>query len=430
MQIQLTKAGGETTGLAEALHIYAGLTTSVTRDGDDFSAVPLPELAAYLASLSANTAATPYTVILVPSITIDTADTSASGVWATINSTVENAGKYVILDLSACTAVGNTIEGDNTGTPTNNHFNIIKNNVYIKGVMLPATLTSIGDCAFGNCTDLTSVSIPVGVTSIGNVAFANCSSLTNVTIPDGVVSIGDNAFTFCTGLTSVTIPGSVTSIGHFAFDRCTGLTSMTIPDGVTNIETFAFANCSSLTSVTISGSVIIIQIGAFQDCTALTAFIVAESNTAYSSQDGILYNKNKTTLVKVPETKSGTLNNLPDTLTGIGNQAFWNCRSLVSITIPGSVTSIGVQAFSLCIALTSMTIPGSVTSIGDHAFAYCDGLTSVIFGAGSNITTAWGDNAFTDNSYDNSGNSLWAAYTAGSKAGTYTRSGETWTQTQ
>jgi hypothetical protein len=128
---------------------------------------------------------------------------------------------------------------------------------------------------------------------------------------------------------------------------------------------------------------------------------VAENNTAYSAQDGILYNKNKTLLVSVPGAKSDTLS-LPDTLTGI-----WN------------------YAFSGCSGLTSVIIPGSVTSIGDYAFSYCSGLTSVIFGARSNIITAWNNNTFPDNS----GTSLWVAYTGGaSKSGTYTLSSNTWTQ--
>jgi hypothetical protein len=475
MQIQLTKAGGEITGLAEALHIYAGLTTSVTLDGDDLSAVLLSELAAYLASLPANTAATPYTVILGPSIIIDTADTNANGVWATINSTVQNAGKYVILDISACTAVGNTISGT-SDTPTNNDFNIIQSNQYIKGITLPSTLTSIGEAAFQGCTGLTSVTIPDSVTSIMAYAFWECISLTNVTIPGSVTSIMAYAFYECIGLTSVTIGDGVASIGNQAFAYCRGLTSVTIPDSVTTIGWMAFSTCSGLTSVTIPDSVTTIGGTAFGACSSLTAFTVAAGNTAYSAEDGILYNKNKTRVVAVPGTKSGAFNNLPSTLTSIEEGAFYGCSGLTSVTIPDSVTTIGQMAFAECSGLTSVTIPdsvttisvfafqncsdltsvtipgsvtsiavctfygcsgltsvtisGSVTSIGNQAFQSCDGLTSVIFGVGSNITTAWDNGAFSSstNSSDCSGDSLWAAYTAGSKAGTYTRSGSTWTQ--
>jgi hypothetical protein len=150
---------------------------------------------------------------------------------------------------------------------------------------------------------------------------------------------------------------------------------------------------------------------------------VEGSNTAYSAQDGILYNKAKTTVVQVPIMKSGTLN-LPSTLTSIGSYAFADCSGLTSVTIPGSVTSIGSYAFYACSGLTSVTIPGSVTSIGEYAFAGCSNLISVIFGVESNITTAWNNYAFS------SGSSLWNAYTTAPKQGTYTRSGDTWTQTQ
>jgi hypothetical protein len=215
----------------------------------DASGVSLSGLAGYLASLASNTAATPHTVTLAASVTINTADTSASGVWATINSTVQTAGKYVILDLSACSAAGNTITGVISLSPTNNLFNIIEDNTYIKGVTLPSTLAAIGNSAFYYCTNLTSVTIPDGVASIGTYAFAHCTGLTSVTIPGSVTSIGGGAFGGCTGLTSVTIPGSVTSIGGSAFQDCTHLTSVTIPGSVTSLVVYTFDGCTSLNTV-------------------------------------------------------------------------------------------------------------------------------------------------------------------------------------
>jgi hypothetical protein len=171
LQIQLTKVGGKTTGLAEVLHIYAGLTTSVSGGNYNFTAIPPSGLAEHLTSLAANTAETPHTVTLAASVTIDTADTSANGVWTTMNSTVQTAGKYVILDISACTAAygatANIIVGNSSG-----NFNIIQSNTYIKGIILPDTLTSIGYSAFAGCSGLTSVTIPGSVTSIGYSAFA------------------------------------------------------------------------------------------------------------------------------------------------------------------------------------------------------------------------------------------------------------------
>jgi hypothetical protein len=128
---------------------------------------------------------------------------------------------------------------------------------------------------------------------------------------------------------------------------------------------------------------------------------------------------------------TGTLT-IPAGVTSIGDYAFAGCSGFTGpLTIPAGVTSIGNSAFAGCSGLTSLTIPGSVTSIGEQAFYNCSGLTSVIFVAESNIATPWNNNSFTDSSYSSTGDSLWTAYTGGaSKAGTYTLSGSTWTQTQ
>ena len=270
-----------------------------------------------------------------------------------------------------------------TGTVTDCDSSVTKANIphTIKGV----TVTSIGGSAFRYCTSLTSVTIPDSVTSIGGWAFTDCASLTSVTIPDGVTSIGEYTFSWCTSLTSATIPDSVTSIGEFAFHNCKSLTSMTIPrsvvsigydafgwcesltsvtilDGVRSIGNSAFTDCKSLTSVTIPNSVTSIGRGAFSSCASLTGIWVAEGNSHYvSDASGVLFNKDKTTLVQCP-------------------------GAFAVYTIPGSVTSIGDDAFSGCASLTSVTIPDSVTSIGNYAFSCCGSLTDVYF---TGTETAW-----------------------------------------
>ncbi len=193
-----------------------------------------------------------------------------------------------------------------------------------------------------------------------------------------VVRIGSDAFQYSSGLTNLTIPESITSIGAGAFWGCSGLTSVTIPESVTSIEAGAFAACTGLTSVTIPGSVMSIGSGAFCLCIKLFSIDVSPDNHLYSSQDGVLYNKNKTALMQYPAGKHGGFT-IPVSVTSIGDYAFRNCAGLTSVTIPGSAHRIGYGAFSYCTGLSSITIAESVTSMLGAVFYGCAGLTSAYF---------------------------------------------------
>ena len=270
----------------------------------------------------------------------------------------------------------------NESNPLNYAHHLYINGEEIKDLVIPNSVTTIGNYAFQYCSSLTSVTIPNSVTTIGTQAFSHCSGLTSVTIGNSVTSIGGKAFAYCTGLTSVhitdlaawckitigglanpllyahhlylngeeikdlVIPNSVTNIGNNAFNGCSGLTSVTIPNSVTTIGMNAFQYCTGLTSVTIPNSVTSIENSAFGGCSGLTSVTI------------------------------------PNSVTSIGSGAFGGCSGLTSVTIPNSVTSIGESAFSGCSGLTSMTIPNSVTSIGRNAFENCTGLTSVTIGSG------------------------------------------------
>lgn len=247
----------------------------------------------------------------------------------------------------------------------------------ITKIQIEAGVTSIGNYAFSGCGALASVSLPDSITSIGYDAFSDCSGLTSVTIPDSVATIGNCAFEGCAGLTSVTISNRVTGIGWRTFANCIGISGITIPASVTSIGDSAFSGCSGLTSIAIPAGVTSIGDNAFSGCSGLTGIDVAPGNLAYTSADGVLFNKDKTLLCTYPAGKNGSSYTIPKSVTSIGECAFEGCSGLTSITIPNSVTSIGWSAFGGCSGLTGITIPNSVTSVGAGAFRSCTGLTSV-----------------------------------------------------
>ena len=301
-------------------------------------------------------------------------------------------------------------------------------------IIIPSSVTSIGDSAFYNCSGLTNVVIGSGVITIGNDAFHGCRGLTSITIPDSVTRIGDYAFCYCRDLTSITIPASVTSIGAWAFAECNwvielhisdlaawckslpdavvmnphgganlylngnlitaltipasvtsiksyafyccnGFTSVTIPDSVTSIGSFAFSHCHDLTSVKIGNGVKSIGDAVFQYCGRPLEISVSEGNEKFQSVNGLILTKDGKTLIQGVNVNGDVT--IPDSVTSIGSSAFCGCSGLSSMTIPDGVTSIGSSAFYNCSGLMSVTIPDSVTSIGDSAFKGCSGLKAV-----------------------------------------------------
>jgi predicted metalloprotease len=298
----------------------------------------------------------------------------------------------VIIAFSACQKDGGDFTYEGTTTITITGYTGLKGvDIIIPAKINGKSVISIGDSAFKN-SELTGVTIPDSVTSISDFAFYN-NQLTTVTIPDSVTSIGSMAFfpvltainvstknpnySSVDGVlynkngstliqwpvrkTSYVIPDSVTSIGDFSFAN-NELTSVTIPGSVTSIGAHAFSG-NQLTSVTIPDSVT--SIGRMGLCPVLTAINVSAKNPNYSSVDGVLYNKNGSTLIQWPAGKISDV--IPDSVTFIGDYAFRD-NKLTSVTIPDSVTSIGAYAFSNN-ELTSVTIPASVTSIGFGAFS-------------------------------------------------------------
>ncbi len=151
-----------------------------------------------------------------------------------------------------------------------------------------------------------------------------------------------------------------------------------IPESVTSIGDFAFIGCPFLTSIVIPNSVTSIGKGAFFDCQSLTSINVNNDNSNYSSVDGVLFNKNKTTLIKYPCGKLENVFVIPDSVTSIDGYAFRGCSFITSIVIPEGITSIGDWAFYYCTSLASIVVPSGVTSIGEAAFRGCSSITSIV----------------------------------------------------
>jgi hypothetical protein len=268
----------------------------------------------------------------------------------------------------------------------------------LTSIEIPNSVTSIGGSAFSGCSGLTSVTIPNSVTNIGNYAFSGCSGLTSVTIPNSVTSIDYSVFYGCSGLTSIVvdknnpvydsrdncnaiiktatnslvvgcqntiIPNSVTSIDRFAFKECSGLTSIEIPNSVTGIGQDAFEGCSGLTSVTIPNSVTSIGVHAFNGCSGLTSIVVDKNNPVYDSRDNcnaIIETATNTLICGCKKTI------IPNSVTSIGERAFFGCSGLTSVAIPESVKNIGSEAFSNCM-LREIYVGGVVPDMGSSSFS-------------------------------------------------------------
>lgn len=235
----------------------------------------------------------------------------------------------------------------------------------------------IADCSFANCNNLINLVIPNSVVNIGTGTFQQCSNLVSVILPNNLTYIGTMAFVSCESLTDIIIPDSVTQIAESAFSDCDSLAKINIPNGVKSIGEDAFIGCESLTNVNIPESVENIGSGAFSHCSSITEFYVNENNNYYTSENGVLFNKDKITLIAYP---AGNLQNeyiIPESITVIGNDAFSSCTNLSAIKIPNSITRIGSCAFMDCNSLTEIIIPDGISSINYMTFAGCSNLINV-----------------------------------------------------
>ena len=320
--------------------------------------------------------------------------------------------------------------------------NAFSTHTKLESVIIPNSVTHIGDDVFGHCYALANIEIPNSVTSIGDRTFYGCG-LTQIEFPTSLTSIGDYAFGGCE-LTEIFIPESVSKIGEcafsgistihtiivddnnkhfsssentlfdknktklilyaaasgynniytvpdtvieisekaFCYSRCS---EIIIPNGVKIIDYGAFYNSSKLKKVNIPTSVVDIKLSAFTYCFELEEITVDADNQFYLSDEGILFNKDKSILYVYPGNKTETMYKMPESVTTIYDDAFYSASNLSEVLLHNNVTKIGEGAFTYCTGLKNINIPDSVTIIGDNAFSYCRGLISVKLGNG--VTT-------------------------------------------
>lgn len=318
----------------------------------------------------------------------------------------------------------------------------------LTSVSIPSSVSSIGDWSFYGCNGLSSVTIESSVGSIGEYAFSRCENLESIALPETLEMIGNRAFYGCVKLNSilieegntsfvmdggilydfdktellfatkgvegdVRIPRGVASIEQNAFERCIGITTVYIPETVTSIDSYEFNGCDSLRSIEVhpdngaysshdgvlynkSGTVLMsIPSGIesvfvldsvtsimfdFYTCPVLKSIEVGRNNASFSSRDGVMYDKSGTKLIRVPMGLERV--SIPPGVTDIEYAAFSGCKALSSIVLPSSVTRISDSAFYGCTGLKSFTLPPNVELIGSHVFSECTGLESFTIPAG------------------------------------------------
>ncbi len=280
--------------------------------------------------------------------------------------------------FSGCENLASVTIGNKVSSIGSSAFSCCKD---LTSIIIPDSVTSIGQSAFGGCSDLTSVDMGTGVTNIGDYAFSCCSSLTSIKIPKAVKSIGNSAFEYCSNLKTLTYNAAKCTIGESAFlEADDNITKVTIGSSVKSIPEDAFFGFESLTSIKIPDSVTSVGSYAFSYCSSLTSITIPKSVKSIGNDAFLGCNQLKTLIYKAKKCTVGddafpgniTKATIKSGVKTIPKGLLENCNGLKKVVIPSGVTSIGSYAFSGCSALTSVTIPSGVTTIGDWAFSGCD----------------------------------------------------------
>jgi hypothetical protein len=316
----------------------------------------------------------------------------------------------------------------------------------LKRIIIPEGITTIGNYAFEHCESLTYINIPQSVTIIGDEVFNGCKNLQKITvssdnpnytsvngvllskdltklikvpqelpvtsyrIPNSVKIIDKSAFSGCKRLVELFIPYSVKKIESFAFKGCELLKEITIPsnveiltdgvfsgceslssvvleEGIKEIGEMILSECSSLRTIQIPSSIKSISSSAFNFCYSLEAINVEISNKIYTSIDGVLYDKNLFKIIRMPEGKDLADFIIPQSVTTIGDNAFFDCGKLRNISIPSRVNTIEQGAFFNCKELQKVVLSSNIKVIGNDAFSFCKSLTDITIPEGVKVVS-------------------------------------------
>lgn len=257
----------------------------------------------------------------------------------------------------------------------------------LTSILLPDTIATIGDNAFSGCNGLENITIPDSVTTLGDYAFSGCSGLKNITIPDSVTSLGDYVFSSARNLSEIILPENLSSLGNYCFNYCSSLTSINLPSKLENIGNNAFYKCTSLTEVTLPANIKTIGNSIFSDCSELqTANINCNIPDSTSSPfknciklQTVKFDNNVTSIGAYAFNECKAIKNitLPEKLSNIGTYSFANCEGLEKITFNNLITTIEKSAFANCTSLTAINLPESVTTLKEYSFNNCSGLTEI-----------------------------------------------------
>lgn len=242
--------------------------------------------------------------------------------------------------------------------------------------IVPSTITQINSFSFLNSVYVTEIKLPDNLTGIGEKAFFTCQALTTINLPKGITVIPDGAFTGCRKLKSINIPDGVTEIGEDSFDDCNSIMNIQLPKNLKVLGgQHPFLTCNSLQSISID-----------------------PSNGFYSTENGVLFDKNKTTLIRFPQDHVTTEYTIPKSVIKIAPYAFSDCKKLSSVIIPDQTVSLGEFSFWTCSGLKKIELSHSVAIIGEAVFGNCEKLESIELLEG---LTTLGDGAFYECNLEN-----------------------------